>query len=109
MSAPGQPVPYWVLDRDGFYYRGHIQTWTSHLHYAAPLSEELAEKLARRYPGAVVDKEMAYNVNPKETLASVGEPSANRAIEDAVLLAKRDGQSLERILVTTETAYNERS
>lgn len=106
MTAPGTAVPYYVLDRDGFYYRGHGQSWTSHLHFAAQLSESLAERLQKRYPGSQIEKEMAYDVNPKERLASVGEPSANRALEDAVLLAKRDGQSLETVLVTVEKSYH---
>ena len=107
MSVPGTPIPYFVLERDGaFYYRGYGQSWTSQLHFAAQLSETLAEKLVKRYPGAVVEKEMAYAVEPLETLASVGEPSANRALEDAVILAKREGQSLETISVTVEKAYH---
>lgn len=107
MSAPGTPIPYFVLERDGaFYYTGYQKNWTSHLHFAAMLSEELAERLQKRYPGSTVEREIAYDVNPRETLASVGEPSANRALEEAVLLAKRDGQSLETISVTVEKAFD---
>ena len=107
MTAPGTPVPYFVLENaDGFYYVAYQKPWVGYLHYASMLSETLAEKLARRYPGSTIEREVAYDVNPKEHLKDVGEPSANRALEDAVTLAKRDGQSLETISVTVEKAYH---
>lgn len=68
MSAPGTPIPYFVLDRDGFYYTGYRQNWVSKLHFASMLSEALAEKLARRYPGSTVEREVGYDVNPRSTL-----------------------------------------
>lgn len=103
----GAPTQYFVLIRDdAFYYTGYRQNWTSKLHYAAMLSEELAERLQKRYPGSQIEREMAYDVNPKEHLKDVGEPTVNRALEEAVTLAKRDGESLETILVTTERSYH---
>lgn len=106
MTAPGTPIPYYVLDRDGFYYIGFQQKWTSHIHFAAMLSESLAEQLQRRYPKATIEREMAYEVNPKETLSSVGEPEAAAALSSAVKLAALDGMSLETVLLTTERAYH---
>lgn len=107
MSAPGTPVPYWILEnRDGFYYTGYQQKWVSQLHYAAMLSEALAEKLRKRYPGSTVEREMAYDVNPKETLASVNEPEATAALSSAVRLAARDGMSLETLMVTVEKSWH---
>lgn len=107
MTSPGAPIPYFVLVRDeAFYYTGFQKAWSSKLHYALPLSEDLATKLQKRYPGSQIEREVAYDINPKETLGSVGEPSANRALEDAVTLAKRDGQSLETVLVTVEKSYH---
>lgn len=107
MSAPGTPVPYWILEnRDGFYYTGYQQKWVSQLHYAAMLSEALAEKLRKRYPGSTVEREVAYAVEPLETLASVNEPEAAAALSSAVKLAALDGMSRETVLLITEQAYH---
>ena len=108
MAGPGTPIPYWILENpDGFYYTGYQQKWVSQLHYAAMLSESLAEKLQKRYPGSTVEREMAYDVNPRETLASVGEPEAVAAIASAIRLAKADGLALPTILVHVEKVFNQ--
>lgn len=103
MSTPGAPIEYFVLENsNGFYYQGFEKPWVSRLHLATTLSETLAEKLQKRYPGSSVEREMAYDVNPKETLASVGEPEAVAAIAGAIRLAKADGLSLPTIMVQVE-------
>lgn len=106
MAAPGQPTPYWVLEnQDGFYYRGYGQMWTTHLHGAVALSEELAGQLARRYPQATIERQVGYEVYPKETFAGVNEPQAVAAIAHAIRLAKADGLSLPTIMVQVEKIY----
>lgn len=106
MAAPGTPVPFWVLNRDDYYYQSFQKLWSPHLHLAAMMSFELAEKLQKRYPESQVESQAGYNVNPKETLKSVGEPEAAAALSSAVKLAVQDGMSLESVLLVTERAYH---
>lgn len=106
MTAPGQPCPYWTLENpDGFYYVGYKKNWVSQLHYAAMLSEALAERLQKRYPGSQIEKQMAYDVFPKEHFSDVGEPEAIAAIAHAIRLAKADGLSLPTIMVQVERNF----
>lgn len=77
---PGRPVSYFVLNRGDYYYQGFQKNWSPHLHYAAMLSEELAETLQRRYPQATIEQQEGYGVDPIEHLKSVGEPEATQAV-----------------------------
>lgn len=100
------PTTYWVLENeDGNYYRGYRETWSSHLHYALPLTEHLALQLKKRYPKATISEEAGYAVNPRWSFQDIGEPDAARFLAEAVRIASTE-MSLETILFQTEKAYH---
>lgn len=102
----GNQLKYYTVEIDDKYYQSRNR-FTSALHDAAHMPQELAERICRRYPGTTVEANTGYDVHFKMSLADVGEPEANVALSSAVKLAARDGMSLATILVQTEKAFHE--
>lgn len=99
-------VKYFTVNLGSKFYR-HRNSWTFRQHEAAFLTEDLAQRIAKRYPGSTVEENFGYEVNFQVSLEDVGEPEAVQSITDAVKLAARDGMSLQTILVQTEKAFHE--
>lgn len=102
----GTQLKYYTLERDDEvrYYRAKGQ-WVSGLHDAAHLTEELATRLQKRYPGTVVSQNFGYDIHFRTNLADVGELEPEVAIKRAVRLAKRNGWSWETLAVQVEKAF----
>lgn len=106
MTSPGAATPYWTLEnRDGLYYIGYQQQWVSQPHFAAMLSQELAEMLQKRYPGSTIEREIAYGVTLRLTIASVNEPEAKLLLAKAIKLCRLENWSLETTQVQVEQIY----
>jgi len=97
MANPGEPISFYVLEKEnGTYYAGYGQ-WTPKIHLAAYLSEELAQRLQKLYPRTIVSRQMGYDVYPKWSFDQVGEPESTKALEDALKLCLRDDLAKPKI------------
>lgn len=101
----GEPIKYWTVEREDKLYagRGH---WVDKEVLAAHMTETLAIAVSRRYPGSTVEQQFGYEVHFRTSLDQVGEPETQAAVASAVRLAKRDGWSLETLMLQTEKAFH---
>ena len=98
----GELQTFFQVELNDLYYKSHNR-WTSKDYDLSRLTEEDALRVSRRYPGSTVEKGWGYDFILR-TFQEL-EPDANQLIRDAVTLARRDGQSLERVLMTAEASY----
>lgn len=99
----GEIQEFFIVELNDLMYKSHLK-WTAMDYDVARMDEDTARRVAKRYPGAIVSKGFGYDFALK-TFEEL-EPHASRAIQDSVILAKRDGMSLETLLVTAEKAWH---
>lgn len=99
----GEIETFYTVELDDLLYKS-FQRFTSKDWDVSRMDQETSTRVARRYPGAKIEKGYGYNITYR-TFAEL-EPDSNQLIRDAVTLAKRDGQSLETVLMVAEKAYH---